>query len=470
MRTAGRFPDPRRRRRRRGSPDRSRSCRPAPPSRGTSFRRVSRRGARPCRAQTGGRKDGPARCLARNHCATLCSRSSQDEQLAASPGGGRRSRLSAAAGRYGVAVPTARLRRSAAVALLTVVGGLALAPGAGGNGQRRPRPPALTVMTRNVYVGADVARPVLLSRTRADFERNNTHLWRTVRKTDFPARARLLAREIARTHPDVIGLQEVALWRRGPTGVTDGPATPARRVVYDFLKILRRRLRRDGLRYRVAARLSNSDVEAPTTLGYDVRVTGRDVILVRRSRRLRIGRSRARHFEAGISVAVAGIPIRIVRGWTSVDLRVAGRRLRFVNTHLDPTLEVVRDAQARELLGAAGPTRTHRPLILVGDVNTTPSGGTPPNAYRILRRAGLLDTWVQRNGRRPGRSCCMRREDIMDPPPAPFNRRIDYILTRPRFRVLRTQIVGRDPDNRTRSGLWPSDHGGHVARLRFRRR
>ena len=375
-------------------------------------------------------------------------------------------------GAYGVVVSSAPagVRRSAAVALLTVVAWLALAPATGANGRGRVRPPALTVMTRNIYVGADVARPVLLSRTRADFERNNTHLWRTVRKTDFRARAGLLAREIGRTRPDVIGLQEVALWRRGPIGVTDGPATPARQVVYDFLKVLQRRLRRDGLPYRVAAALRNSDVEGPTTLGYDVRLRDRDVILVRRSRRLRIGRPRARHFKARISVAVAGIPISVVRGWTSVDLRVAGRRLRFVDTHLDPTLEAVRNAQVQELLGPAGPTRTRRPLILAGDVNATPSGGTPPNAYRILRRAGFLDTWVQRNGRRPGRSCCMRREDITDPPPAPFSHRIDYILTRPRFRVLRTLIVGRNPRNRTRTGLWPSDHGGHVARLRFRRR
>jgi endonuclease/exonuclease/phosphatase family metal-dependent hydrolase len=357
-----------------------------------------------------------------------------------------------------------------ASAILAVVLALAIAPAAGGGSRQPLRPPALTVMTRNIYVGANVERPVLVSHSRQDFERNVTLLWRTVRKTNFPARARLLAREVKRTRPDVIGLQEVALWRRGPSGVTDGPATPAHTVVYDFLALLQRRLRRAGLRYRVAAHQRNSDVEAPTTLGYDVRLTDRDVILVRRSRRIHIDRARARHFTARISVAVAGIPIRVVRGWVAVDLRVGDRRLRFVTTHLDPTLEPVRNAQVRELLGPHGPTRTHRPLILAGDLNTTPFGGTPPNAYRVLRTAGFLDTWVQRNGRRPGRSCCMRREDIMDPPPAPFNRRIDYILTKPRFRVLRTIIVGRDPRNRTGSGLWPSDHGGHVSRLRFRHR
>src|SRR5215211_3197983 len=298
---------------------------------------------------------------------------------------------------YGVIVPSAAtVAHSLTAALLGLVAGLALVPAAGANGWRRARPPALTVMTRNLYVGGDTARPVLLSRTRADFERRNTQLWRTVRKTDFRARARLLVREISRTRPEVVGLQEVALWRRGHKGVTDGPATPARKVVYDFLKILQRELHRSGLRYRAAARQRNSDVEAPTTLGYDVRLSDRDVILVKRSRRLHVGRSLARHFKARISVVVAGIPIEVVRGWTSLDLRVAGRRLRFVTTHLDPTLEVVRNAQVHELLSRAGPTRTRRPVILAGDLNTTPAGGTQPNAYRVLRRAGFSDTWVQR--------------------------------------------------------------------------
>ena len=89
--------------------------------------------------------------------------------------------------------------------------------------------PKLTVMTRNIYLGGNIALPIGAT-SREDFEAKTTQLWQQVQATDFPARAKLLAREIRRTKPDVIGLQEVALWRRGPDGVKDGAATPATTV------------------------------------------------------------------------------------------------------------------------------------------------------------------------------------------------------------------------------------------------
>ena len=51
-------------------------------------------------------------------------------------------------------------------------------------------------------------------------------LWAEVQSTDFPVRSKLLAREIKQTKPDLIGMQEVAIWRRGPDGLKDGATTP----------------------------------------------------------------------------------------------------------------------------------------------------------------------------------------------------------------------------------------------------
>ena len=106
-------------------------------------------------------------------------------------------------------------------------------------------------MTRNIYLGGDIFRPIGAPNL-AEFERHAGELWQEVQTTDFPFRSKLITKEIKRTRPDLIGLQEVALWRRGPQGVKDGAATPATRVVYDFLAILRRQLQAAGLRYRVA--------------------------------------------------------------------------------------------------------------------------------------------------------------------------------------------------------------------------
>ena len=65
-----------------------------------------------------------------------------------------------------------------------------------------------------------------------------TELRETVDHTDFATRSKLLAEEIAVTRPDLIGLQEVALWRRGPLQLDQIGRPDATVVDYDFLGIL----------------------------------------------------------------------------------------------------------------------------------------------------------------------------------------------------------------------------------------
>src|SRR5687768_1990730 len=94
--------------------------------------------------------------------------------------------------------------------ILALLAALLLAPVAEGA--------ELRVMTRNIYLGGDIAKPIP-AKSVSEFEQKNTELWQVVQGTNFPARAKLLAREMRATKPDLIGLQEVALWRRGPNGV-----------------------------------------------------------------------------------------------------------------------------------------------------------------------------------------------------------------------------------------------------------
>ena len=111
------------------------------------------------------------------------------------------------------------------------------------------------VMTRNVYLGADLT-PAINADSTNEFVVANGQIVRDVETNNFPVRARGLAQEILDKRPDVVGLQEVALWRYGPlnnaapftcNGVPDedspfGCDFTASTVRYDFLRDLLRRL------------------------------------------------------------------------------------------------------------------------------------------------------------------------------------------------------------------------------------
>ena len=161
----------------------------------------------------------------------------------------------------------------------------------------------VTVMSRNLYLGADIQRPVLaaLAAQAAGGSQqdivvalaNATHVSRAiVDQTNFPVRSNLLAAEIAETSPDLVGLQEVALWRSGLLQLDQVGVPNATTVDYDFLQILLDDLAALGAEYEAVKIGNRADVESPSftgspfngTLGgtvRDVRLTMRDVILMK---------------------------------------------------------------------------------------------------------------------------------------------------------------------------------------------
>ncbi len=86
--------------------------------------------------------------------------------------------------------------------------------------QGMPRTPApdLPVMTRNLYLGADLDPVVAAARSGNPnaVVAAVSDAWTTIVRTDFPARAKALAKEIEQSHPMLVGLQEVSLYRIGP--------------------------------------------------------------------------------------------------------------------------------------------------------------------------------------------------------------------------------------------------------------
>jgi endonuclease/exonuclease/phosphatase family metal-dependent hydrolase len=350
------------------------------------------------------------------------------------------------------------------------------------------------VMTRNLYLGADLSPAINASSTN-EFVVANGQIVRDVGTNNFPVRAKGLAQEILSKSPDLVGLQEVALWRKGPlndsapftcNGVPDedspfGCDFTASTVRYDFLKDLLTQLNQDKQRYRVVISQKEFDFEAPTDYNgvagdgdacpaqcdgeENDRLTMRDVILARTDR-VTTTNVKAGHFEHLYAPKIAGtLTVHVLRGWTQADVTVRNsHKFRFVNTHLeafgDPT---IRRDQARELVQPGGPATGKAPAILIGDLNSddnTVQGGDRL-AYFVLLNHGFRS----RSTENP-LSCCLDSDIITangGGSVSDFDHHVDHILTNAPQAVglVHSSVTGRQPVN----GFWDSDHAGVFSNL-----
>jgi hypothetical protein len=327
----------------------------------------------------------------------------------------------------------------------------------------------VSVMTRNLYLGTDLIKIAVAPNLDA-FKAAVTAGFDQVKATNFPARSKLIAKEVKRTKPDAIGLQEAALWRTGPS---DGSTTPnATKVEYDYVKLLTKALKQAGLNYAVVRSTNEADIEGASSGGFDVRLTMRDAILVNKDRKgLKVTKKGGANFEARIPFPTQGGLFNVKRGYAWADMKLNGKKFRFVDTHLEAYAEPTRVAQAKELVAASGPVKGKR-VIAVGDMNSDPNnaGGSPPGAWDVLTASGLKDTWPWLYKGKPGYECCLKTDSLTDPPsPSPFDHRIDQIFGKGKLKPLNAKIVGTNPANsRTKSGLWASDHGGVVTKLQLK--
>jgi Endonuclease/Exonuclease/phosphatase family len=386
--------------------------------------------------------------------------------------------------------------RTIVVVALAAITALALPVAA--EAAKKKKPPNVTVMSRNIYLGSDLTGALLAPSQTEVFEEAGI-IWRNMQETNFVARAKLLADEIVAANVDLVGLQEAALWRRDTLGAPDGTASPAREVVYDFVHQLRSELRERGVNYRVASTQNEADLEIPldfdddgTPAGtaYDGRLTMRDVILAKDTKKLKTSNEQSENFGPALPVDVAPAgpgpeDLQVLRGYNSVEVvkkkgkkrkgkkgkKPGKAKFRFVNTHLEAFSAFFRNAQASEL-NVSGVLTSSKPVILVGDLNSDPDDPTvqgPPfspvptanaAAYNTIADEGFVDVGVTVN------TCC-HDDDLLNPPPAAFSSRIDHILVKPGLTRLGGGLVGADADKRTPTGLWPSDHGGLFSTLKM---
>ena len=400
--------------------------------------------------------------------------------------------------------PAARARTSgharafaslAAAALATVAAGvLAPATASADPGSAQPPGKPLTVMTRNIYLGGDIMRPLYATAGKSGpaalvaFANANDTLRDIVDRTDFPVRSKLLAREIATERPDVVGLQEVAKWRSGPLEL-DKVGTPnATHVDYDFLDTLTSDLAAAGADYDVVNVQQESDVEGPAFEGNpyagtmkdprDVRLTMRDVMLVRGDHGLKVLAKGGAQYTTRLPVSVGGVPFVFIRGYNWADVKAGSMTVRVVNTHLESASSDIALGQARELM--AGPAKSPHSTVVVCDCNSDPLNhsvkptdpmGTPHSGpYDYVVSQGFTDSWLRWKPANEGWTSGLS-ELVNDPTPAGFDHRIDMVFTKTasgapvgvdRGTITGNQVSDRDPA----TGLWPSDHAGVVLRLR----
>lgn len=313
----------------------------------------------------------------------------------------------------------------------------------------KPKPQKITVMSRNLFLGADLV-PLAVAQPGDDFERAAGKLFDGVKATEPDARMKLVAGEIAKAKPDLVGLQEVTLWRTGPKN--DGK--PATHVEIDYLATIKKELKSLGASYRVVADQRTLDLEGPTDRGVDIRFTDGNVVLARKG--VTVTNSKSSDFKNQLVIPTAAVgDVHVNRSFNQLDAQVGRAKIHFVNAHLEAYSTDFRLKQAKELV--KGPLKSKKlPTVLVGDLNSGPKlpkeADRPP--YLAIAAAGFKEA------RTPKFNCCFN-DDLVS---GKWDHIVDHIMTRPKFKLVRSFLTGAE---KTPTGKAPSDHGGVVSVLQL---
>ena len=320
----------------------------------------------------------------------------------------------------------------------------------------------LTLMTWNIYQGANQSS-IFTATTPSEFVTAVGSAYNRIQATNFIERADSIAEKIQEIRPDLIGLQEVILLRTQIS--SDGHATPATNISFDYLQILIDTLAERGLIYEPVVVQASTDIEVPgvTSTGLvDIRFTDRDVLLARANTNFTLSNTNGTQFVAKLPFTTPFGTSNILRAWVSVDVTFDnGDKVRVVSTHLEALSPVIQELQADELIDWSD--NTHLPIIFIGDFNSN-AAGTGTKTYTKLKDVDFIDAWVIK-GKGTGFTCC-QADDLLNQNSS-LTERIDLVMFRGNFEVKDIGIVGNSQNDCTISGLWPSDHAGVVANLKL---
>lgn len=372
----------------------------------------------------------------------------------------------------------------------------------------------IKVMTQNQFVGANLA-PIVAAPDPGAFNSAVIVALQSIAANNYPERVQALAQTIVDTSPHLVALQEMWSFGCTPTSPTiPDPCGLFGPAFNNHLAATLAALNELGGDYYEAATVQNLTIESvgfpvpgvPVFLDLvdlvpDIFVTviDRDVILARRD----VVATPVTYacpkpsldgcnFEFVASTSIGGIPLNIERGFVAVDAVVKGNAYRFVNTHLDirfPDPEnlfsrIFQSVQATELLGtlAFQPGPPGSRLLVLGDINSDPDDPYPsaesgpfltPYQQFVLGLtfdaaplpAAFNDVWILQRTETPGLTCCeapdLRNETSI------HERRVDMIFSMSSPENVKVKVLNTKPEDKTASGLWPSDHATVHAKLKF---
>ncbi len=334
-----------------------------------------------------------------------------------------------------------------------------------------PDPP-LKLMTQNLYLGASL-HPLLSDPAGPADPTAVAKILKAMEKTNFPARARALAKIIHSTRPNVLALQEVSHLR-----IVDAAGKTTMNV--DFLSILLNELKNLGMEYTVAANALGPDIMVPLFISgaftASVHYKGYNTILIDSS--LTASGSKIKNYDKQQSTPIG---LTFTRNYVKVTLSKIPNPweleeindIVIVNTHLEAGSKEVQEAQASELVNMLG--TIDEPIFLLGDINSAANNvvkKNQTNSYPLLISSSFKDPYLELNPTAPPISTCCYDEHLSS------NKfvgegRIDHILYKnnsfSQARPTRFSLTGNKLGDKTivsdeakELSLWPSDHLGVV--------
>ena len=354
----------------------------------------------------------------------------------------------------------------------------------------------LTVMSRNLYLGADVGVALELI---PDFAAAAQFMWSQVAATDFSKRAPVLAKEVIENGADVVGLQEATNWycKKNPLSkkvvvfnFTEQFLAATKAAGHEYVLASKNGVDALNIGYSIPAIPYLTMVEDPKTFqplfGSDKAACGfeiGDALVIKRELAEKVLQVGNTEYETSYSI----VPkiMTIYRGYTWADIDYNGSKVRIVTTHLESLWDSnkVPNAalQAQQLIGDLASTRM--PIIVIGDFNSDPRdprpdansnpGGQPEasvtcpaqvgnptidsaidncNAYWLMRRAGFVDSGpdaMDGANYSWGMSALLAGPDITRYQAGlamgnryGFTDRLDYIFSKNGVKVLSAKVVG----------------------------